>query len=252
MTLLSVKDLSVSLKGRDVLRDVTFDIGPGEFGGLIGPNGAGKTTLMRAALGLLPFTGTCSLAALSENARARQAAWMPQAREIAWPVTVETVVTLGRTPHLKSIQNPADHDRKAVDTALDRMELGDMRHRDATQLSGGEQARVLIARALAQETPLLLADEPIAGLDPAHQISTMQTFAALARSGKSSLVSLHDLGLAARHCTRLILLGGKGLVADGPPQDVLTSRRLADVFGVTAWFQETPSGMVFQPLDTLS
>ncbi|QFT98595.1 Hemin import ATP-binding protein HmuV [Roseovarius sp. THAF8] len=251
MSLLSVKDFTVSLRNRDVLRDVSFEIGTGEFVGLIGPNGAGKTTLMRAALGLLPFTGSSNLATLSENARARQAAWMPQAREIAWPVTVETVVMLGRTPYLSSIQNPADHDRKAVDDALDWMELTEFRHRDATQLSGGEQARVLIARALAQETPLLVADEPIAGLDPAHQISTMQTFAALARTGKSSLVSLHDLGLAARHCTRLIMLGNKGLVADGKPADVLTDRRLAEIFGVTAWFQDTDKGFVFQPLEVL-
>jgi iron complex transport system ATP-binding protein len=251
MSLLSVTDLSVALRGHEVLRDVSFDIDQGEFVGLIGPNGAGKTTLMRAGLGLLPFSGHSSLAALPEAARAQKAAWMPQAREIAWPVAVETVVLLGRTPYLGSIQKAAARDHAAVNSALDRMELGDLRHRDATQLSGGEQARVLIARALAQETPLLLADEPIAGLDPAHQISTMQTFANLAKEGKSSLVSLHDLGLAARHCTRLILLGDKGLIADGTPGDVLTADRLAKVFGVTAWFRQTDQGMVFQPLEVL-
>lgn len=251
MSLLSVTDLSVALKAHDVLRDVSFDIDQGEFVGLIGPNGAGKTTLMRAALGLLPFSGNSSLAALPEADRAQKAAWMPQAREIAWSVAVETVVLLGRTPYLSSIQKAAARDHAAVNSALERMELGDLRHRDATQLSGGEQARVLIARALAQETPLLLADEPIAGLDPAHQISTMQTFANLAKEGQSSLVSLHDLGLAARHCTRLILLGDKGLIADGTPGDVLTADRLAKVFGVTAWFRQTEQGLVFQPLEVL-
>ncbi|MDX1786311.1 MAG: ABC transporter ATP-binding protein, partial [Roseovarius sp.] len=115
-------------------------------------------------------------------------------------------------------------------------------------LSGGEQARVLIARALAQETPLLLADEPIAGLDPAHQIATMQTFSRLAAEGKSVLVSLHDLGLAARHCTRLILLGQGRLIADGTPRDVLTPDNLGEVFGISAWFQDTEHGLVCQPL----
>ena len=126
-----------------------------------------------------------------------------------------------------------------------------MRHRPATELSGGEQARVLIARALAQDTPLLLADEPIAGLDPAHQIATMETFSNLALQGKSSLVSLHDLGLAARHCSRLLLLGNGGLVADGPPEDVLTPELLAEVFGISAWFQNTDAGPVYQSLKVL-
>ncbi|MEM7441271.1 MAG: ABC transporter ATP-binding protein [Pseudomonadota bacterium] len=251
MSLLRVSDLSVSLRDRNVFRDVSFEIGAGEFVGLIGPNGAGKTTLMRAALGLLPFTGQSSLAEMPANARARHAAWMPQAREIAWPMAVERVVMLGRTPHLAAGQSPTPEDRAAVEAALARMDLASMRNRPATELSGGEQARVLIARALAQETPLLMADEPIAGLDPAHQIATMQTFAALAADGKSSLVSLHDLGLAARHCTRLLMLGGGKLVADGPPKDVLTPGRLAELFGISAWLQDTDQGLIYQPLEVL-
>lgn len=251
MTLLSISDMSVSLHGRPVLRDVSFHIDAGECVGLIGPNGSGKTTLMRAALGLLPFEGHSSLAALPQSARAKQAAWMPQAREIAWPVAVEGVVLLGRTPHMSALQKPGDEDRKQVDAALERMELTQMRDRPATRLSGGEQARVLIARALAQDTPLLIADEPIAGLDPAHQIATMQTFANLAAQGKSSLVSLHDLGLAARHCTRLIMLGHGGLVADGAPEDVLTPERLAQVFGITAWCEKTDQGLIYQPLEVI-
>lgn len=251
MSLLTVSGLSVSLRGRDVLRDVSFSIGTGEFVGLIGPNGAGKTTLMRAALGLLPFNGESSLANLPEATRARQAAWMPQSREIAWPVTVETVVMLGRIPHLASAQAPRTEDREQVDAALARMKLTDMRHRAATRLSGGEQARVLIARALAQDTPLLVADEPIAGLDPAHQIATMEIFAGLAARGKSALVSLHDLGLAVRHCSRLILLGKGGLVADGAPEAVLTAETLAQVFGVTAWYRHTDRGPVYQSLEVI-
>jgi iron complex transport system ATP-binding protein len=251
LTLLNLTDFAVRLRGRDIFRDVSFSIADGEFVGLIGPNGAGKTTLMRAALGLLPFEGHSSLAACSEGERAQQAAWMPQAREIAWPVTVETVVMLGRTPYLPSLQQATAEDQVKVDAALEQMELTEMRQRSAPYLSGGEQARVLIARALAQDTPLLLADEPIAGLDPAHQIATMETFAALAAQGKSSLVSLHDLGLAVRHCSRLLLLGDGGLVADGPPEEVLTPDSLARVFGISAWFGQTENGPVYQSLEVI-
>ena len=250
MSLLTLSDLSVSLRGRDVFRDVSLSIGEGELVGLIGPNGAGKTTLMRAALGLLPCTGRSSLAGLSPAERARQVAWMPQSREIAWPVSVEDVVMLGRMPHMTG-RRPSEADRARTEAALTWMELSGMRHRAATRLSGGEQARVLIARALAQDTPLLMADEPVAGLDPAHQITTMQTFASLAQVGKSVLVSLHDLSLAARHCTRIIMLGEGRVVADGAPAEVLTPERLAHVFHITAWFRDTEDGPIYQPLEVI-
>lgn len=252
MTLLTVSDLGVARRGRNVLSGVSFAIAPGEVVGLIGPNGAGKTTLMRAALGLVPATrGGSSLAALSPGARGRAVAWMPQARDIAWPVDVETVVGLGRTPHRAPGQRPGPDDRRAVDRAIARMDLTGLRHKIATRLSGGEQARVLIARALAQETPLLMADEPIAGLDPAHQIATMRSFADLAEDGHAVLVSMHDLGLAVRHCTRLLVIGGGRLVADGAPGDVLDETLLRDTFGVTAYFGQTAQGPVFQPLGVI-
>ncbi|MGX0904234.1 iron complex transport system ATP-binding protein [Roseovarius sp. MBR-79] len=251
MSLLSLRNLGVTLRGRAILAGVTLDVGPGEFIGLIGPNGAGKTTLMRAALGLLPHEGTSSLAALPPEARGQHAAWMPQARDIAWPVTVETLVALGRTPHLAGWQGMTAHDRAHVGRALATMGLEGLRHRTATRLSGGEQAMALIARALAQDTPLLMADEPIAGLDPANQIATMAVFAGLARQGRAVLASLHDLGLAARHCTRLILLGAGGVAADGPPETVLTPQNLARIFHVTAHYATTPQGPVFQPLEVI-
>lgn len=244
--------LDVTLRGRRVLSDVSLTVGANEVIGLIGPNGAGKTTLMRAILGLLPHTGQSSLAQMSPRDRGRAVAWMPQTREIAWPVTVETLVMLGRTPHLDTGQRVSDADRAAVERTLHRMELDALRNRTATRLSGGEQARVLIARALAQETPLLMADEPIAGLDPAHQIATMKTFAGLATEGRSVIVSLHDLGLAARHCTRLIVLDRGHVIADGVPGDVLTVDLLRDTFGITAWFRDTPQGPVFQPLEVVA
>ncbi|MDR9485281.1 MULTISPECIES: ABC transporter ATP-binding protein [Sediminimonas] len=251
MTLLALDDLAVDLRGRAIFAGVSARIEAGEFVGLIGPNGAGKTTLMRAALGLVAARGHSSLLDHRAVDRARHAAWMPQARDIAWPVSVEALVALGRVPHLPTGRRLSAEDQAHVDAALAAMGLEGMRHRTATRLSGGEQARVLIARALAQDTPLLMADEPIAGLDPAHQIATMQVFAGLARDGRAVIASLHDLGLAARHCTRLLLLGEGGIVADGPPGDVLTPDNLARVFHVNAWFADTPHGPVFQPLEVI-
>ena len=248
MSLLTLRDLTVRRGTCPVVDHVSLTVGSGECVGLIGPNGAGKTTLLRAALGLLPATGESTLAALPALQRARTAAWMPQAREIAWPVTVERLIALGRIPHLPRGARLRPEDRAAVDAAIARMGLESYRDRIATQLSGGEQGRVLIARALAQETPLLIADEPIAGLDPAHQIATMQVFEQLAREGRSVVVSLHDLGLAARHCTRLLMLERGRLAADGAPSEVLTPQNVDRVFGVSAFYEDTAQGPVFQPM----
>ena len=247
--MLSIENLTVRRGDVTAVDGVTLDVGAGEFVGLIGPNGAGKTTLMRAALGLLPHEGTSSLAAMPAATRARHAAWLPQTREIAWPVSVETLVRLGRTPHRAAGGPRAD--TRAVDAALARMELEDFRHRTATRLSGGEQARVLIARALAQEAPLLLADEPIAGLDPAHQLAAMETFAALAGEGHGVVAALHDLGLAARFCTRIVVLHQGEKHADDAPGAVLTPELLAHVFAIRAHYEQTRDGPVFQPLERL-
>ena len=251
MSLLRLSDFGVSLRGRPIFADVSLELGRGELVGLIGPNGAGKTTLMRAALGLVPSVGESSLARLSTAERAAQVAWMPQAREIAWPVEVETLVALGRTGRRPPGRPLPPDDRAIVESAIRRMGLEHVRHRAASRLSGGEQARALAARALAQDTPLLMADEPTAGLDPAHQISAMQVFAGIAREGRGVLVSLHDLGLAARHCTRVVLLAEGGIMADGPPGAVLTEANMARAFGVTVWHGDTPHGPVFQPLDVI-
>ncbi|MDO5622792.1 MAG: ABC transporter ATP-binding protein [Paracoccus sp. (in: a-proteobacteria)] len=244
--MLCIQNLTVRRGAREVVTSASLNVTAGEFVGLIGPNGAGKTSLMRAAMGLIPATGECNLARLSPTKRALIAAWMPQSREVVWPVSVETLVRLGRIPH----QSP-DADHAAVEAALRRMNIAAFRDRPVSQLSGGEQARVLIARTLAQETPLLMADEPIAGLDPAHQIGAMQTFRDLADEGRCVIASLHDLGLAARHCTRLVMMDAGRIVADGVPAEVLTPDLLARVFGVSGYFAETPDGPIFQPLRVL-
>ena len=245
MTRLSVSDLTVRRDDRKVVDAVSFEVTEGEVVGLIGPNGAGKTTLMRAVLGLLPHEGRSSLTALPPRERARAAAWMPQNRDVAWPVSVETLVALGRTPHLAGGRKLSAGDRRAIAEAVSVMELDAFRARPATELSGGELARVLIARVLAQDTPLILADEPVAGLDPASQIALMTVFRRIANAGKTIVVSMHDLSLAARHCSRLLLMQNGRLVADGPPDAVLDDARCRDVFGVGAHWFDAPDGRAF-------
>src|SRR5699024_1902927 len=179
MSMLRVRDLSVTLGERRVVHGVSFEIAAGECVGLIGPNGAGKSTAMRAALGLIPAEGESNLRHLAAPQRARLAAWLPQAREIAWDVSVEVLVSLGRAPYRRFGAPLSAADRAAVAAAMARTDVTDFAARPVTALSGGEQARVLLARALAQEAPLLLADEPVTALDPGHQIATMESFSAL-------------------------------------------------------------------------
>ena len=251
MTRVDIENITVRRDGHPVVQNVSLSLTPGSLVGLIGPNGAGKTSLMRAALGLLPFEGRSALAELGPRDRARTAAWLPQDRDIAWPVSVETLVALGRTPYLAAGRKLSTADRAAVSSALLRMELRDLAHRTATELSGGEKARALIARVLAQETPVIFADEPVAGLDPAHQIAAMRVFRTLAREGRTVLVSLHDLGLASRYCDRLILLDHGKVVADGAPRAVLDDARMRSVFAVGGHWAETPQGPIFQALEGL-
>ncbi len=253
MTLFALDRVTVRLDGREVLHGVSLELREGSFAALIGPNGAGKSTLLRAAAGLIPAEGGISLAGaplarLSSTARARAAAFLAQEREVAWPVTVKTLVGLGRFPHRGAMQPATAEDRAHVERAMERMDVARLRARPATELSGGERARALIARALAQDTPLLLADEPAAGLDPAHQITLMEVFAELAADGRGVLASMHDLGLAARWCDRLVLLHEGRIVADGTPEAVLTPENLARVYGIEAHIGRANGGLVVQPL----
>ncbi|MDA9609872.1 ABC transporter ATP-binding protein [Paracoccaceae bacterium] len=246
MSLMTLDKLSVFRGDCPVVDNVTLALEPGDFLGLIGPNGAGKTTLMRAALGILEHEGSSSLTALSQSDRAKQAAWLPQIREIAWGLSVRDLVGLGRLPF-----GPIQKNDAHVEAAIIKMDLGAFSDRIATQLSGGEQARVLIARALAQDTPILMADEPTASLDPANQISTLKIFSDLAQDGKGIMSSIHDLGLAVRYCTKLALLDRGKLVAFGSADEVLTPDNLQTVFSIEAHYEKTEEGVIFQPLSVL-
>lgn len=249
---ITANGLSIRRNGRDALRDVSFTLRRGECVGLIGPNGAGKTTLLRAAFGLERCEGQSSLAALSASDRARLAAYLPQGRVIAWPVPVHDLVALGRLPYVeRGTRLPTDV-ADMVDAVLNQLDLAGFAERDATALSGGETARVLLARALVQQTPFILADEPAAGLDPAHQISVMRLFHERAAKGQGVLVTCHDLTLAARFCARLIVLRDGELVAEGSPEQVLTPELLADVFGVSARVEATAQGLHLSQMDVLT
>lgn len=252
MTSLSVKNLSVRLGGKSVLSEASFDVRGGEFIGLIGPNGAGKTTLLRAILGLAASCGEISLDGddlrrMTAPTKAQKLAYLPQERDVAWPVSVEMLVSLGRSALKPVFASMSAQDKMLIEMAMQRMEISQFRERSAMELSGGERARVLIARVLAQDTPVILADEPVAGLDPSHQIGLMENFAALAREGRTVVASLHELGLAAQHCTRLILLDKGHIVADGEPPEALTPQLLHDVYGIRAIIMKGDGEFIVHP-----
>ena len=248
MIQLTLNNLSVMRGDKPILQNISCAAQGGEFIGLIGPNGAGKTSLMRAMLGLLPHSGECSLSSLSRDAKAKTVSWLPQSRDIAWPMSLEALVRLGRHPH----NTTATQDDEAVQNALQAMELNDFATRKATALSGGETARVLIARCLAQSTPLLLADEPLADLDMAHQLSVLELFAAKAAQGDLVISSIHDIGLALRYCTRFILLGDQQLLADGKPEDIVKEPIFSHVFGIETLFVRSDDGPIFMPKKRLA
>jgi len=253
MSFLDIKALSAALGGKPVLHDVNISVDRGTFIGLIGPNGAGKSTLLKAVLGLIPSHGEVSAAGrdlrqLSARERAQLVSYIPQEREIAWSLKAESVVWLGRTPYRSHLTPPGARDMEAVEQAMRQADIVHLRDRYVSEMSGGERARVLIARALAQDVPLLLADEPTAGLDPAHQIALMEIFAALSANGQTVVVTLHELHLAAGWCDRLLLLDQGTLRADGPPADVLTEEMLDQVYRVRAHFSTRDSRPVIMPI----
>ncbi len=249
MTQLEIKNLHVRLGGAEILSSISTDIPQGQFIGLIGPNGAGKSTLLRAVMGLVAYQGEIkfngsSLPAMTPLNRARAIAYLPQTREVNWPMAAADIVALGREPHRPGPSPFSASDRAAVSQAMHRMDVERFSGRIAQTLSGGELARVLIARALAQDCPLLLADEPTAGLDPAHQIGLMKHFRAIARQGKTVIACLHELSLAARWCDRLILLDRGRIAADGLAESVITETQLADVYGISARIETNADGLL--------
>ena len=235
---LDLDNVSVSLSGKAILAGVSLHIEAGEFVAVIGPNGAGKTTLLRAVAGLVQAAGKIDimgtpLRALSLGERARRIAYLPQGHVFHWPLSVADIVALGRLPRGAGA-DLSEADRAAVTLAISETGIAEFVDRPVTTLSGGERARVALARVLATEAPLILADEPTASLDPRYQLAVVDILRRHAHNGGAVVAVLHDLALAARSAGRIVVMDHGGIVADGPPREILNAERLHDVFGVMA------------------
>ncbi|GAA0302729.1 heme ABC transporter ATP-binding protein [Halarchaeum salinum] len=238
---MDANDLSVSLGGTDILDGVSLTVESGELVGLVGPNGAGKTTLLRTLAGYLtPDAGTVridgdDIHALASKAASRRVAVVPQSSSFSFDFAVRDVVAMGRHPYRSRVRPADDADGAThVEAALERCELTNLADRPVTAISGGERRRVLLARALAQDTPVTLLDEPTAGLDVNHQIRTLDLVRGLINEGRRAVAAIHDLALAARYCDRLVVISDGRVHAAGPPGEVVTRATLRDAFDATA------------------
>lgn len=238
--LIEVDAVSLSYGDLSVLSEVSLSVGAGEFVGLVGPNGAGKTTLLQAINGVLDPDSGCvrvdgeRVADLSSRATSRLVATVPQDTTVAFDFSVADIVEMGRTPYHGRFGGDPEA-AAAVDRALERTETERFRDRPVASLSGGERQRVVLARALAQETPALVLDEPTASLDVNHQVRTLELVADLVDAeGKAALAAVHDLDLAARFCDRLAVLADGDLLAVGPPAEVLSAENVETAFDTDA------------------
>ena len=235
---LAAENLALDRGRVRVIAQLSAALEPGRITAIVGPNGAGKSSLLLGLAGLLAPAGGRAvldgrdLASLDPRARAQAIGYLPQSPDIAWDVSVERLVALGRLPW-------RDRGEAAVEAALTALDLQPLRHRPASRLSGGERARVLLARVLAGEPRWILADEPLAALDLAHQLALMAHFKACAARAQGVVVVLHDLALAMNHADRVLVLKDGHLIADGPPRMALSTDVIAQGWGVSAtWLGE--------------
>jgi iron complex transport system ATP-binding protein len=235
MSGLRLDTVSVSLGGRRAVADVSLAVPAGTLLAVVGPNGAGKTSLLRALAGLVPHAGTirfggADLGALSAGERARRIGYLPQGADFAWALSVRDAVGLGRLPHGDPFGRLSPGDREAVDEALQRLDLTGFADRAVTALSGGERSRVMLARVLATQAPLLVLDEPTAALDVRHEMELLELIRALVNDGLAGLIITHQLNLAARFADRIVLMACGRVIADGPPGEVFRTDVLESVF----------------------
>jgi iron complex transport system ATP-binding protein len=250
---LTARGLNVTLAGRLVLNDVSLALSSGHLVALVGPNGAGKTTLLRALAGLVPSDGAievggAALSSLSLRERARRFAYLPQGHVVHWPLAARDIVALGRYPH--GATDPArltPKDTEAVLRAMQATDVMEFSERRVTELSGGERSRVALARVLAVEAPVILADEPTASLDPRHQFDVMKGLRASADKGVLVIVVTHDLGLAARFADTVLVLSDGRLVSRGVPAEALSEKVMGDVFRISAYRAEYQREAVIVP-----
>ena len=241
---LELEDASVILAGRTALSEASLTVSAGEIVGVVGANGAGKTTLLRAALGLAKLSagaarlGGSPVAALSEMQRAGLAGYLPQERRVAWNMPAWRIAALGANS-----LSPREARTRAFD-ALEEMGLADLTERGVRDMSGGERARVLIARLFATEAPLLVADEPTAGLDPDASMRIMDALRQRATRGVAVLATLHDLTLAARGCDRLAVMSAGRIIVLDAPEAALSPAVLGQAFALEGGLVDTPAGWV--------
>ena len=251
--IVTAQGVSVELSGRAVLRDISLALSPGHLVALVGPNGAGKTTLLRALAGLAPSSGAIvvrgdALSSLSLRERARRFAYLPQGHIVHWPLPARDIVALGRYPH--GATDPArlsPGDAEAVQRAMRAADVVEFADRRVTELSGGERSRVALARVLAVEAPVILADEPTSSLDPRHQLDVMKTLRSAADGGTLVIVVTHDLGLAARFADTVLVLSDGRLVSQGAPAEALSEQVMANVFRISAYRAEFQREAVIVP-----
>ncbi len=243
-----VRDLDVALGGRPVLRGVSLDVPGGSWTAVIGPNGAGKSTLLRAVLGLLPSDGEITVAGadlgrLKPRQRARAVAYAPQNPSLPSGMTVFDYTLLGRSPYIPHLGREGAHDRAVASEVLDRLDLTGLAGRPLDHLSGGERQRVVLARALAQQTSVLLLDEPTTALDIGHQQQVMELVDQLRLSDELTVVTtIHDLTLAGQYADDLVLLSEGRVAAAGAPSDVLTREAVEEHFGARVHVFPGPGG----------
>lgn len=237
MTMLVAEHVSLSKGGRAILRDVSLQAHAGEFIAVLGPNGAGKSTLLSALAGFSkPDSGKLLLDAhalnrISLGQLALRRAYLPQNPRLEWPISVERLVALGLTPKLPAVDELPQSFAPSITRALELCDLAQLRDQPATTLSGGEFARAMLARAIVSMPQILIVDEPITGLDPRHAMECMTLLSRFARQGMLVIASLHDLTLATRHASRIIVLVDGGVVSDGHS---LTEELIHKAFGVRA------------------
>lgn len=253
-TQINIRNLHFSFKQNEpVLSDVNCTLNSGNMYGLIGPNGAGKSSLLKLILNILAAQqGTISInekatSNFSRKLLAQQIAFVPQDTQINFEFCVEDIVRMGRNPYLGRFQTLSEQDYALVDTAIEKTELSHLRARKINTLSGGERQRVLIARAIAQNTPIILLDEATANLDIAHQLDVFYLCKQLSQEGKLVLAAIHDLNMAARFCDQLLLLAQKNIKAAGTPELVLSQENLKTFFAIEATLQNTDKSLSIWP-----
>lgn len=243
---LSTNQLCFSIREKSILSNISLSFSDSCFYGIVGPNGSGKTTLLRLICRLLqPSSGEIcidgqSLASLSEKERAKRISLIPQNYRMNHSFSVEEMVSMGRYPHLESWRGPDEKDRKIVEYAMEKTGLLPFREREVTSLSGGELQRVLLARSLAQDTQILLLDEPISHLDIFYQLDLLEQVNALCRDeSRTALCVIHDLNLALRYCDQIILLKEGSVFSQGESKKVITPENIFNVYGVKSRIIET-------------